>query len=67
MLSAASILQAREKSGQTIDGVVYTDGKMLPPTLIFVLGLAQFPPGRWWHYTVPFEVKNVSDIEVNLM
>jgi hypothetical protein len=25
------ILQAREKKGQTGKGVVYTDGKMLPP------------------------------------
>jgi len=25
------ILQVREKKGQTMAGVVYTDGKMLPP------------------------------------
>jgi hypothetical protein len=31
MLSALLILQAREKKGQTPVGVVYRDGKMLPP------------------------------------
>ena len=46
MLSAALILQSREKRGQTRKGVVYGSGKMLPPSIDAGARLDGAPVGR---------------------
>jgi len=50
-LQVNSIFQSKEgdREGQTLGGVVYTDGKMLPPptTLDSGFDLGRGPPARW--------------------